>query len=185
MKPPMSRNRLHSFTLVVALVLLCVNVLLLHQNSVLAARTAKLRSERGPQPGSVLPSIAGQTVTGTSVTVDYTTRTGKSLVLVMSPLCAATKENWGNWREILSADRPNSRNFLVVDLSDRLEPRHLAQYGLRETDVVTKVDVTLKYLLDLRVTPQTIVVGPRGTVMGSWSGMLQENDVKAVQALLG
>ncbi len=163
--------------------LLIINVALQQHNHQLLSRIENLESSQGPPVGFSFTSISGTDLNNLPVRLDYAERTDRSLFLLLSPACRYTKENWPYWHRLLK-EAPNTK-VVFADITGEVDPNYFRAAGLASPGQVIKLDGSALFAHNLRVTPTTVVLGPRGCVEGVWTGVLDNEDVRAALVLLG
>lgn len=165
---------------------------LLEQNKELAKlATAKVRSEQ-LLPGDKVPPLLGFDVRGGRLKFEYGPRKRETLLLVFSPHCRACALNWHAWQEVLAVVNRKVLRVALVDPTASVGVNFLEAHGLAGTTVFAQVDPDLWLAYKLGLTPETILISPRGRVDGLWVGVLRPDRLKelverinALQASLG
>jgi len=176
--------------LVVAIGLLAANVILASQNAKIRALNSSQRASEHVDVGQLLPGLTGQSLVGEGLSIAYNGHGKGTLILVFDPNCGACLDNAPNWRRLVSAIDRNRVRIIAVGLDmDGLlgvgqPPAVLSAVGLDSTERVLIPAGSSVFNYRLRLTPQTILVGPGGHVRGEWDGVLAQPDIQRLRALI-
>ncbi len=136
------------------------------------------------QEGDVLPALHAFSRDGTPTTVGF--EGGRSTVFaVFSPQCSWSLRNLKIWKQLAAVlDPARFRMIGVSTLPQGLGP-YVEKHGLGSIEILSEPDPRdfLAYKLDL--TPQTVLVNPRGEVEHIWLGALGLQDVVGIETALG
>ena len=165
---------------VMALLLVASNQLLVRQiqdakKEVVAVR--RLYNE--PPSGVELQPITGLNLQGDRVSIRYGEGEVGTVLLVGAAECFYTDANWKFWENLRAFDWFRRQTVVFVDLSKVLSPGFFTSKGVSLSDVM-RVDAEVKLAYNLRLTPQTIIVGPDGRLKGAWSGMLTRDNLRDI-----
>ncbi len=159
-------------------------VLVLQNRKIRALGSACVASEQS-YVGEVLPPVSGRTIAGSVSPAGYSVHGRKTLVLAFDARCGECVVNARSWRRILSAlDRERVRVIGVSLDGAGLSKKSLSEVGLGNADAVVDPDGETVLQYRLRLTPQTILVGPGGAVEGVWTGVLSRAEVNQVLGLV-
>jgi hypothetical protein len=73
---------------------------------------------------------------------------------------------------------------VVLDLSDEVDEEYFNKQGVPPPMTVRSIDPSAILAYNLRVTPQTILVGSDGQTKGVWTGVLSSNEIKQIVKLM-
>jgi hypothetical protein len=118
---------------------------------------------------------------GKELTIDLANRSGKSLLLIFSPVCKYCSDNWTYWHKLLEDAR--GATVIFGDVTANVEPEYFRKAGGVPAHVI-RIGHEVRSVLNLGVTPMTIVLSPKGRVDGVWIGVLTDAKVRAVESLL-
>lgn len=170
------------------LLFLLLVITLVVMNAVLVLQNRSLKSGEGRslvlRPGKVVPALAGVDADGRKVTFDYEQDTRKTVVLVFSPRCTYCKENMPNWQAITR--NFDSKSFRVVAVSSHPEgvKEYAAEHGLTNVPVIAEPDPKHRVEYEMNMTPQTILIDPKGKVEKVWTGLIQAGERAEIEQAL-
>lgn len=174
------------FSALVAVIaaLLTVNVMLQRRNHQLALENHALSAADGPTIGSRISTLHGQTVSHERVTINTLVNNQKILLLVFSPSCPYCKIKLPTWREILKGN--SAVNVLYLDISGSVTGAYLSSSGLPQprTFPLVTLNPEERILFDLRATPTTVLLDPKGVVLGKWVGVITQPEERDLNNLL-
>jgi peroxiredoxin len=130
--------------------------------------------------GDTLPPFSAHDLRGAQVTLRFEQR--PTILYIFSPKCSWCDRNFDNAIE-LSKQTESRYNFVAVSLDDTTLIEYIQRNHLRWT-VLTNVSSSTMTSYRLGVTPQTIVVGPNGVVLHSWTGAYSPPTVSEIQKTL-
>lgn len=181
-----SRRKMLLFVLLAA-ALVALNVGLVVQNRTLKAAAGNGGGGRAIvlPPGKSVPALSGLDSEGRQLMFDYGSDPRKTLLLVFSPRCPYCTKNMPNWNALtLGLDE---KEFRVVAVS--IVPEGVKEYaeknGLNHVPVITTPDPKDKVAYEMNVTPQTILIGPDGTVEKVWTGLIQGAEREDIEKQFG
>jgi hypothetical protein len=169
------------------LALLCV--FLIVSNIVLITGLLKSRqrfeASQHTESGNQFSMLSGQNVAGSPVTVRYSSTGPSTLMLVFAPGCRPCMANSDNWKVLLQVADTNRTRVVGVSLESHIPADYVAQIGLANYLVlIPDIENVLDYRF--RMTPQTILLSPSGTVEAVWSGLLDSFQLAEIKrAILG
>ena len=134
-----------------------------------------------------MPALTGIGPGGRRKTVSYRQGGKGTPILVFEPRCGACLLNAPRWRRLVAA--VDARRVRIIGVA--LEATGLSPAGLlaafREAGVrgfpVLRPSGSSVFWYRLRLTPQTLLVGPGGHVRGVWSGILSAAGLARVMAV--
>lgn len=173
-----SRAFLH-LTLVVSLL---TNVLLVMQNRKYASGMTELVSRQGLQSGALLRTMNAFDLSGSPVVLDFSNTQQPMVILVVSAACGACSRSWPVWSALIDSLRSdNALNRLVVlDVTDGVDNKYINKYNISDVLCVTKIDAAQKWLYNLRITPQTVLVNPGGRIETVVNGTPKRKSIAAI-----
>ncbi|HYP52143.1 MAG TPA: redoxin domain-containing protein [Pyrinomonadaceae bacterium] len=163
-------------------------IALVVMNAVLVLQNRDLKSADGRslvlKPGKVVPALAGVDTNGRKVTFDYANDQRKTVLLVFSPRCTYCTENMPNWRAITQG--LDAKSFRVVAVSSWPEgvKEYAADHGLTNVPVIAEPDPKNRVAYEMNMTPQTILIDPKGKVEKVWTGLIQEDERAEIEQAL-
>jgi hypothetical protein len=163
--------------------LVLLSVHLSARNRELVLRIEGIHRSIGLSVGAVAPPLVGMGRGGQSITVDSKGEELPVLVMVFSPRCPVVAENWSNWKTLISAQRGHGGRIVAIDVTGSSDPEYLASRGIEAIPVLLWVTPETALAYGFRFTPQTLVVRG-GTVLGGWTGLLDESSVSNALGLL-
>jgi peroxiredoxin len=167
--------------------LVALNVGLVVQNRTLKAAAAGGGGSRAIvlPPGKSVPALAGLDSEGRQLVFDYGSDPRKTLLLVFSPRCPYCTKNMPNWNALtLGLDEKEFRVVAVSTVPDGVK-EYAEKHGLNNIPVITTPDPKDKVAYEMNVTPQTVLIGPDGTVEKVWTGLIQGAERDDIQKYLG
>jgi len=177
----------HSWVIAVLVVacasLAAANLSLRHQVQRLTKKNGELIAIQAPPVGSSVRAIVGYDLQDKPVRFEYSTSKDNSLFLLLSPTCEYCNTNWKYWRRLL-ADIHGTQ-VVFGDASGRISPEYFSAVGIPVPDKVVKISLEMKIAYNLTTVPTTIVFGPKGEVLGTWVGVLDDESVASVERLIG
>ena len=132
----------------------------------------RLKGERRPTVGTVIPSLSGVTPSG--VFVDLSLDDTDYLVMSVSPECLGTVQNLQPWKQVVDAAAGFATVWVTAGDPVAVEDL-LKASGLRGA-VLGEVPFAVHIALGLSVVPQTVVVRD-GRVAASWVGSVDPAQV--------
>jgi hypothetical protein len=161
--------------------LLVANVVLQLHDRKLNSKIDFLTSSQGPVAGDSISGVFGTDLENRAVVVDYANSTRPSLLLVFSPLCRYSKSNMPRWKQLQMA--LPKLDIVFADATRHelpLTTQFFSDAGMDLPSRVLKIADIVKVENRLELTPTTLVIGPKGVITGSYLGVLDEGDVKAI-----
>ncbi|HJP95129.1 MAG TPA: TlpA disulfide reductase family protein [Pyrinomonadaceae bacterium] len=133
----------------------------------LRATISSLKSEQSSTPGTRLPPLIAQDMSGQTVTIRFDDIQGPTLLYVFSPSCGWCKKNEDNISSLASQTGDSLR---IIGLS--LSPEGLIDYVAHRFPPVKviKPDSRTITAYKLSGTPETILVSSEGVVLKVWKG---------------
>lgn len=166
---------------VAALALLVENIVLFRQNR-------RLREVAAPQitSGTKLQMLSGLALDGRVEPVSLPSAGYKLLIITFSPGCPACEANQEGWMRLAKALEPRSVRVLWVS-RDPLEvtQEYCLKHGIPQIDVLVDPPFRTYAQLGLARVPNTVFVGPGGTVEKVWAGRLDQDGWNSVFAYFG
>ncbi len=154
---------------------LCGNVYLFRRLPVVPKVASPLKV------GDKVPDFRASRLEGGELILSFDQR--PAILYTFSPACIWCDRNLDNARELARQARPRY-DFVAVALNDT----GLAEYVRdRRLDwlVVGNVPEEVRRAYRMTGTPETIVVGRRGTVLRAWSGAYTANITKQIETFFG
>lgn len=165
-------------------VLLAANIALIHQNQQLKSQLALPPPTLETPPGTHVPDLRGQDLSGQPLEVLYGKDSRKVLILVFSPTCPFCDENWPKWERVLSALDRSAVRSVAVDVTAKADAIFISQHHLAGLPVFIQVDPRAVVDYRFHLTPQTILIDPDGKVERVWTGVLNDAAVAELHSLL-
>lgn len=175
---PVRSSLLNAALLVTVLGLLLNNLVLLHRIRNLNEHVAQLAVSRAPAVGSALPWLSGYDLSNHPLRIDCSRESHAILLLAFSRSCKYCAENWPYWHRLLR-DLPGVR-MVFADLQGDSDLAYFQQ-NTTPAPTVIKLDPEMKLAYNLMASPTTVVIGPKGSVLVSWSGVLDDDVVRQIE----
>lgn len=175
------RTALLAVLLVAALLIL--NASLIIQNRRLRGQESGLRSTV-LKPGSVVPSLAGMDLDGKAFTLDYGKDPRKAVMLIFSPRCGVCTKNMANWKAIAEGLDRNSYRLVAVSIVSEGVKEYVSQQKLTNVPIIAEVDPKSRVSYEMNVTPETLLIDPKGKVEKVWIGLLLPQEQTEVENAL-
>jgi peroxiredoxin len=164
---------------VLPVLIACAAVALLVQNFIVLRENRDLRSRQSLPfivEGARVRELAGLSLDGAARRVALPVLGSRLLVIAYSPGCPFCRANQSGW---MSLERQlKQRGWNVIWLSrDPIEPTrdYCLKVGIPESEVLAEPSFRTYYQFGLEAVPNTMVVGPGGTVEKLWSGELRKD----------
>jgi hypothetical protein len=168
------------YTLAAGIALLFIsNIVLLRANHNLTTAYSELSSQMLLPAGYHVPTLKGKFPDGRNAALVYGSDRNFTILLVYSPACQICEDNWDNWDEIINRGDPGVR-IVAVDLSNMTRPDYVSAHKMERLSIIQHVDATSMLDYRLRRTPETILIDPSGSVVGSWVGALDKKVVSEI-----
>jgi hypothetical protein len=162
--------------------LLFVNEVLQRRNAHLVARVKYLEQGNGPAEGSLIRAVFGTDLNKKPFLVDYERNNRPSLLLVFSPFCKFTRQNWPLWNRLLK-DSP-SVDVVFADVTGEVSDEFFSSQGVKTPTQVLRLADIVKLQENFNLTPATVVVGPKGVVKRIVLGVLDDVSLHSLEAAL-
>jgi peroxiredoxin len=166
---------------IAALAVLAVNIALLRENR-------RLREAAAPQiaRGTQLQMLSGLALNGRVEPVSLPTANSKLLIITFSPGCPACRTNQEGWMKLANTLKQNGVRVLWVSRDPvEVTREYCLRHGVPLDDVVADPPYRTYLQLGLARVPNTVLVGPDGTVEKVWSGSLDQAGWNSVFAYFG
>lgn len=168
-----------------ALAILGLNVALILQNSTLkremAAPPALL-----PQVGTRVAQLEGVSLDGSKLRISFGDQGNETLLFVFSTHCGVCNLNWPQWQSIAqSLEARRLVRLVYANIESPLDLGYAKQYRIEGATVFAQLDPRYEVVLNLRVTPLTILLAGSGEVLHVWPGLLDTNDLSELRRTLG
>lgn len=166
------------------LFLLGMNLALVRQNKTLKTRISQPPPALEAPAGTQVPDLNGMDVRGNRFSINYGNDPRKVLVFVFSPACGFCSDNWPKWSRLFPELDHNLVRPVGIDVSSSATADYISQqFG--SVPVATQIDPKDVVDYHLHLTPQTILIDPKGKVEKVWSGVLDDSDVKEIRNRIG
>lgn len=171
------------YTLGAAIALLLTsNIVLLRTNRNLAAAYDDLRSQMVLPAGLRVLTLRGKFLDGSDAALPYGIDRRHTILLVYSASCPICEDNWDNWDKIINRSGSDVR-IAAIDLSNATRPDYISAHKMERMSIIQHIDAASMLGYRLRKTPETIVIDPAGTVVGSWIGVLDKKALREILAV--
>lgn len=147
-------------------------------------RSYRTRIESRPNAGVQLPPLTGKDIRGNSLRVGYEDQAVPTLLLVFSPRCPYCTKNWPSWSRLLAAVQENQARIVAVDPTGLTDAKYIESHNLNSVPLFMQVDYATAAAYNIQLVPTTMLIKPDGTVAGSWTGVLDEQAIGGLEALL-
>ncbi len=139
-------------------------------------RATRRKSQIRVSPGTLVPSMSGVTNTGEAATIQLEAEM-PTVFYYFSASCGWCERNWANVEALV---RQTYGRYRVIGIAASEEvPAAVKDRGI-PLRILTSVNKDTLAAYGFRGTPQTVVVGPDGRVLTSWTGAYQGDQAKSV-----
>lgn len=182
----MKPDRFKWFLYLALLALAFEVVFLVMQNQQLQARIVRLANQQQPEtlkPGEKAANIALLTTAGINEQLTFGGNAPYRLLYIFKTSCPACSATLPIWKQ-LAAEVPSTVQMMGLanePLSTITE--YQTANGI-SYPVFAVADTSFKRQYKIAFVPQTILVGGDGTVLGLWSGALQEPQLAAIREII-
>ncbi len=166
---------------VAALGVLAENIILFQQNR-------RLLEAAAPQiaAGTRLQMLAGLSLDGHLEPVTLPPAGSRLLIITFSPGCPACQANQDGWMRLASTLEQKGVRVLWVSRDPiEITRDYCAKHGIRLSDALADPPYRTHAQLGLARVPNTLLVGPGGTVEKVWAGRLDQAGWNTVFAYFG
>jgi hypothetical protein len=167
-----------------AVTLLLVDIALLARNRSLQALARAYYLFSGPPIGKTMSALSGTDPAGKRVVVRYGADPRKTLLFVFSPDCHVCDFNWPAWQRLIKAVRAGPTRMVFVNLSPELTSFYICDHAIGKYLVVARLDPASVLQYNLRLTPETVLLGSTGKIEHSWVGALDPREVQNIRSSL-
>lgn len=163
-----------------ALAILGLNIALVLQNRTLKKEMAA-PPPMLPQVGAKIDKLEGVSLDGSRIQVSFTGQGDETLLFVFSTRCGVCGLNWPQWQSIARSVQGLARlRFVYVNIDSPLLYEYAEQYDIDKATVFAQLDPRYEAALNLRLTPETMLVGQNGTIERVWPGLLNKQNVQEI-----
>jgi hypothetical protein len=138
-----------------------------------------LRQAMSVSPGDLLQALTGRDVQGERLEIAHGRDGRRTVLLVFSPVCAASEAMWSRWRRMVGHLDAHRFRPVAVDVTSTTSEKFIETHGLRGYEVIAAPDPGAVKSHRLSITPQVILVDSRGVVEMVWTGA--NLDARALQ----
>ena len=166
---------------IAALAVLAVNVALFRENR-------RLRENTAPQivAGAQLQMLSGLALDGHVVPVSVPAMDAKLMLFTFSPGCPACQENQERWAKLANELEQKGVRVLWVSRDPvDVTREYCLKHGIPAADAVADPPYRTYLQLGLARVPNTVLVGPGGTVEKVWAGRIVPDGWNAMFAYFG
>jgi peroxiredoxin len=176
---------------IMLLIMMGTNVVLIKQNLQMRQALAKYQPQH-LEIGDRMPSFTATGLNGEPISVSYTGKGPKRVLLFFTATCQFCQQQAPYWRELLT--RADGAHFEVIGLVDQKEDKTKLQDYLSKVNrapeagtplPVAFISTDVRRSYKLSETPITLVVANDGTVEKVWVGRWTDADMATASALLG
>jgi peroxiredoxin len=163
-------------------------VAVLAENVVLFRENRRLREVAAPQiaAGARLQMLSALTLDGRVEPVNLPSGDSKLLIITFSPGCPACQANQEGWANLASLLKAKGVRVLWVSRDPiELTREYCLKHGIPLIDAVADPPYRTYAQLGLARVPNTILVGPDGTVEKVWAGRLDQAGWNSMFAYFG
>lgn len=165
-----------------AVLLVGMNFALQKQNRRLASLNKLYELSQQLSVGQKVPPMSGIDLTGTPLTLPYTSGAPKTLLLIFARSCPACDLNWPGWQKILRQLGADNVRSVGVSLENRgLTPQFLTETGINKVQSLILPDGSTVLSYKFKYAPQTILIGSDSRVEGIWSGVLEQKQLSEIE----
>ena len=166
---------------IAALGVLAENIILFQQNR-------RLREAAAHQitAGSQLQMLSGLALDGRVEPLSLPSASSKLLIITFSPGCPACQANQEGWTKLArTLEQEGTRVLWVSRDPIEVTREYCLKHGIPASDVVADPPYRTYLQLGLARVPNTVLVGPAGTVEKVWVGSLDQAGWNSVFAYFG
>ncbi len=157
---------------------------LIYQNKQLRAQLAEVSRQFEPlAAGSRAPAISGRDIVGSELAIRYGEGAPATMLFCFSASCDACEGNVPFWNSLYSELAPDRLRCVGLCAGMVDEARTYAKTNGITYPVLSIVDERLWAALHGEALPQTILIGPDGTVRNVWMGTLEETQRNEITRL--
>jgi peroxiredoxin len=132
------------------------------------------------QVGDKVTALDGADLRGSPLRVQYDDKR-RTLLVAFTAECPFCTNNWPNWRRLFDQARAANVRIVGVDLNGTATPEFLAERGLKESPVFTRLDYRSGMSYKLQAVPTTMLIDVDGRVQHKWEGVLPEKQMRALE----
>lgn len=182
----MSNATMYSVKKPVALILLTGVLAILSLNVALVLQNRRLKTEMAappallPQVGTRIERLEGVALDGSKIQVVFTGQGKDILFFVFSTQCVVCNLNWPQWQFIARSTQGRGLRLVYANIESPLAREYAEQYGIDDATVFAQLDPRYEAQLNLRLTPDTMLIGQNGTIESVWPGLLNEQNVQEI-----
>lgn len=175
----------------IALVLLLAILTILGLNVALVIQNRTLKKQMGappallPQVGTRVEQLEGAALDDSKMEVSFTGQTEETLLFVFSTRCAVCNLNWAQWQSIAKSLRARQLRLVYANIDSPLSREYAEQYSIDHATVFAQLDPRYQAALNLRLTPDTMLIGQNATIENVWPGLLTDQNVQEILKHLG
>jgi hypothetical protein len=126
--------------------------------------------------------LRGKALDGQDITISYSDTAKETLMLVFSPTCGYCRRNWPIWSQLTSEAK--DKRIVYVNIGGTISSGFTQQNSFGSAMVVASTTPQSILEYNLRVTPITLYLSPRGRVERVWSGEMSNSDLTEARNLL-
>ena len=160
----------------------------LAENIILFQQNRRLNETLAPQitAGTHLQMLSGLSLDGHLQPVTLPQAGSKLLIITFSPGCPACQANQDGWMKLASALEQKGIRVLWVSRDPiEITRDYCTKHGIRLSDTLADPPYRTYAQLGLARVPNTLLVGPGGTVEKVWAGRLDQSGWSTMFAYFG
>jgi peroxiredoxin len=175
-----------SIVLLVIIVAMGLEIIYLVQQNqrlrgLLARRPANVRPLN---PNETVPAFTAQDISGDTLNIVYGPNQPHTLIFWFSASCPACEENLYFWNDLYRAHDSERLRFIGMCGDDPSEAQTLVSAYDLGFPVIHVADDSLSAAYRGHIVPQTMLISPRGVVLGLWPGSLPQQRQQDILATL-
>ena len=128
----------------------------------------ELKQQNRLQVDQAVPNIAGKTIDGKPIEINFAASHKPTILYVFTPTCGWCKRNFENMTTLRHGVE-NRYVFVGISLTDKDLADYVKAHNI-DYPVVTGISEGTRTVYKLGGTPATIVVSPENKVLKTWTG---------------
>jgi len=166
---------INAVLVVVSALTVVINIRFYNENKILRSQ---LELQQEVKVGELVQSVEGYDFGGHKISISPL-RHDLTVLMIFSPTCHYCEQNWPKWNSVVKNPRHLDVAFILVDITGNAS-LDFEQSHLGGSLYLHQIAPEIARNLQLRVTPETIVIGRDGRVKGAWSEVLSSSAVEAI-----
>ncbi len=140
---------------------------------------ANARLRDGVAVGAVVGPLDAKGLDGSAKRIDWTSTVGSTVLYVMKSDCVWCARNLANYRAMASGLQRDRLVMVSLDKDGEQLRSYVAKEGLAG-EIVFDPPESVRVEFGLGLTPQTLVISPKGVVVKAWRGAYGKREVDEI-----